>query len=83
MSHGGGRTPVRRSSSVAQLRCERRSRIAPTASSASGASQTNGVVQKNSAKPWNSGRTSQSIVSAMTAIATSAGLILRRRRIGA
>ena len=31
MSHGGGRTPVRRSSSVAQLRCERRRSTAPTA----------------------------------------------------
>ena len=68
ISQGGGRTPVRRSSSVAQLRCERRSRIAPTASSASGASQTNGAVQKNSAKPWNIGRVSHSTTSTITAI---------------
>ncbi len=51
ISQEGGRTPVRRSSSVAQLRCERRSSTAPTASRASGRSHTNGAVQKNSAKP--------------------------------
>ena len=81
MSHGGGRTPVRRSSSVAQLRCERRSISAPTPSSRSGASQTNGAVQKNSAKPWKTGRASQSTISTMTAMATSAGLIRFRRPI--
>ena len=51
-------------------------------SSASGASQTNGAVQKNSAKPCKIGRASHSTTSTITAMATRAGLIRLRRPIG-
>ena len=78
--YAGGRTPVRRSSSVLQLRCERRSRKAPIASRRIGGTQTSGFVQKNSARPCQIGRTSQRTTSATIAAATGAGLMKETRR---
>ncbi len=69
ISQPGGRTPFDRSSSVVQLRCERRSSTPPATRISSGPSQTNGDVHTNSVMPCHIGRTSHSATSAMTASA--------------